>query len=208
MTTGNKIRMIRQQKGMTLDDLAKLIGTTRQTISKYERDLIDMPNTKLIQIANALRVAPSYLMDLEDDSDNPLGNDITDLPSLGEVAGGIPIDAIEDRCLKFSITDALAKTGQYCTFDIKGDSMAPKINDGDTVLVRYQPMVSSGDVAILYMYDYQTTCKKVFIHEDGSVKIVAYNEAVYAPKTYTARELEEINFKILGKVILVVRDRF
>lgn len=206
MTTGNKIRQLRLQKGMSLEDLAKLIGTTRQTMSKYERDLIDMSNNKLVQIANALRVSPASLIDWSED--NPLGNDITDLPSLGEVAGGIPIDAIEDRAVKFSITDALAKTGEYATFDIKGDSMAPKINDGDTVLVRYQPMVSSGDVAILYMYDYQTTCKKVFIHEDGSVKIVAYNEAVFAPKTYTAKELEEINFRILGKVILVVRDRF
>ena len=86
--------------------------------------------------------------------------------------------------------------------------MAPKINDGDTVLVRYQSMVSSGDVAIIYMHDYQTTCKKIFFQEDGSVRLVAYNEAVYAPKTYTAKELEEINFRILGKVILVVRDRF
>lgn len=206
MTTGNKIRQLRLQKGMSLEDLAKLIGTTRQTMSKYERDLIDMSNNKLVQIANALRVSPASLIDWSED--NPLGNDITDLPSLGEVAGGIPIDAIEDRAVKFSITDALAKTGEYATFDIKGDSMAPKINDGDTVLVRYQSMVSSGDVAILYMYDYQTTCKKIFFQEDGSIKIVAYNEAVFAPKTYTAKELEEINFRILGKVILVVRDRF
>lgn len=206
MTTGNKIRQLRLQKGMSLEDLAKLIGTTRQTMSKYERDLIDMSNNKLVQIANALRVSPASLIDWSED--NPLGNDVQDLPNLGQVAGGIPIDAIEDRVVKFSITDALAKTGEYATFDIKGDSMAPKINDGDTVLVRYQSMVSSGDVAIIYMHDYQTTCKKVFFQEDGSVRLVAYNEAVYAPKTYTAKELEEINFRILGKVILVVRDRF
>ena len=86
--------------------------------------------------------------------------------------------------------------------------MSPKINDGDTVLVKYQPMVDSGDVAIIYMNDFQVTCKKVFFLNDGKVKVQAYNEEVYGTKVYTKAELEEMNFRILGKVILVVRDNF
>ena len=205
--TANNIRKYRKMKGMTLQELGDKVGMTRSAISKYELDRIPIKNNVLEKIAQALNVSPLTLMgwDTEEDA---LGTDTVEVDNLGAVAGGIPVDAIEDRCNKFSITEALARTGQFATFEIKGNSMSPKINDGDTVLVKYQPMVSSGDVAILYMNDYQVTCKKVFFLDDGKVKIQAYNEEVYGTKVYTKKELEDMNFRILGKVILVVRDNF
>lgn len=205
--TANNIRKYRKMKGMTLQELGDKVGMTRSAISKYELDRIPIKNNVLEKIAQALNVSPLTLMgwDTEEDA---LGTDTVEVDNLGEVAGGIPVDAIEDRCNKFSITEALARTGQFATFEIKGNSMSPKINDGDTVLVKYQPMVDSGDVAIIYMNDFQVTCKKVFFMNDGKVKVQAYNEEVYGTKVYTKKELEDMNFRILGKVILVVRDNF
>lgn len=205
--TANNIRKYRKMKGMTLQELGDKVGMTRSAISKYELDKIPIKNNILEKIAQALNVSPLTLMGWETD-DDALGTDTVEVDNLGEVAGGIPVDAIEDRCNKFSITEALAKTGQFATFEIKGNSMSPKINDGDTVLVKYQPMVDSGDVAIIYMNDFQVTCKKVFFMNDGKVKVQAYNEEVYGTKVYTKKELEDMNFRILGKVILVVRDNF
>lgn len=205
--TANNIRKYRKMKGMTLQELGDKVGMTRSAISKYELDRIPIKNNVLEKIAQALNVSPLTLMgwDTEEDA---LGTDTVEVDNLGAVAGGIPVDAIEDRCNKFSITEALARTGQFATFEIKGNSMSPKINDGDTVLVKYQPMVDSGDVAIIYMNDFQVTCKKVFFLNDGKVKVQAYNEEVYGTKVYTKAELKEMNFRILGKVILVVRDNF
>ena len=205
--TANNIRKYRKMKGMTLQELGDKVGMTRSAISKYELDRIPIKNNVLEKIAQALNVSPLTLMgwDTEEDA---LGTDTVEVDNLGAVAGGIPVDAIEDRCNKFSITEALARTGQFATFEIKGNSMSPMINDGDTVLVKYQPMVDSGDVAIIYMNDFQVTCKKVFFLNDGKVKVQAYNEEVYGTKVYTKAELKEMNFRILGKVILVVRDNF
>ena len=205
--TANNIRKYRKMKGMTLQELGDKVGMTRSAISKYELDRIPIKNNVLEKIAQALNVSPLTLMgwDTEEDA---LGTDTVEVDNLGAVAGGIPVDAIEDRCNKFSITEALARTGQFATFEIKGNSMSQKINDGDTVLVKYQPMVDSGDVAIIYMNDFQVTCKKVFFLNDGKVKVQAYNEEVYGTKVYTKAELKEMNFRILGKVILVVRDNF
>ena len=205
--TAHNIRKYRKLKGMTLQELGDRVGMTRSAISKYELDKIPIKNNVLEKIAQALNVSPLTLMGWETE-DDPLGTDNVEVPNLGEVAGGIPVDAIEDRTNKFSITEALSRTGQFATFEIKGNSMSPKINDGDTVLVKYQPMVSSGDVAILYMNDFQVTCKKVFFLDDGKVKVQAYNEEVYGTKVYTKKELEDMNFRILGKVILAVRDSF
>lgn len=206
--TGENIRKYRKMRGLTLEELAAQIGKTDGTLSKYERNEVPIKSGVLEKIAIALHVSPTVLMGYDIEEEKVFGTDNVEVPNLGEVAGGIPVDAIEDRTEKFSITNALADTGEFCTFDIKGDSMAPRINDGDVVLVKYQPMVSSGDVAILYMNDYQVTCKKVFFLENGKVKIQAYNEDVYATKIFTKKELEEMNFKILGKVVLVVRNEF
>lgn len=205
--TGENIRHFRKAKGMTLRELESLVGITNSTLSKYERNKIPISTMVVEKISKALNVSPTTLMGWDTD-DDALGTDTVEVDNLGAVAGGIPVDAIEDRCNKFSITEALARTGQFATFEIKGNSMSPKINDGDTVLVKYQPMVESGDVAIIYMNDFQVTCKKVFFLADGKVKVQAYNEEVYGTKVYTKAELKDMNFRILGKVILVVRDNF
>ena len=203
MGIGTKIRDFRLQKGLTQLELANLIGVTGQTISRYEKDQRDVRQDMIKKIAKALDVTPGMLMGWTDPE-----VEAVPVPTLGEVAGGPPIDALEDAYEEFSISKALAQRGTFATFKIKGDSMAPRINDGDVVLVQYGADVASGDVAICYMYDYQVTCKKVFFLEGGKLRLQAYNEEIFSTKTFTKAELEEMNFQILGKVVLVVRDEF
>lgn len=205
MTIGGKIRRYRKLAGLTTEELAKRVNVSRPTISRYESDEINISVDMIGKIAKALNISPVELLDL-----SYLDSEVeaVPVPTLGEVAGGPPIDALEDAYEEFSISKALAQRGTFATFKIKGDSMAPRINDGDVVLVQYGADVASGDVAICYMYDYQVTCKKVFFLENGKVKIQAYNEEIFSTKTFTKAELEEMNFQILGKVVLVVRDEF
>lgn len=201
-TFGQLLRMYRKQRGMTAQDVADKVGVARATVSRYETGDIEVSISMAEKLAKALRISPMDLIDLPDEEDT------VPVPTLGEVAGGPPIDALEDAYEEFSISKALAQRGTFATFRIKGDSMAPKINDGDVVLVQYGADVASGDVAICYMYDYQVTCKKVFFLEGGKLRLQAYNEEIFSTKTFTKAELEEMNFQILGKVVLVVRDEF
>lgn len=205
MTIGGKIRRYRKLAGLTTEELAKRVNVSRPTISRYESDEINISVDMIGKIAKALNISPVELLDL-----SYLDSEVeaVPVPTLGEVAGGPPIDALEDAYEEFSISKALAQRGTFATFKIKGDSMAPKINDGDVVLVQYGADVASGDVAICYMYDYQVTCKKVFFLEGGKLRLQAYNEEIFSTKTFTKAELEEMNFQILGKVVLVVRDEF
>ena len=205
MTIGGKIRRYRKLAGMTTEELAKKVNVSRPTISRYESDEINISVDMIGKIAKALNISPVELLDL-----SYLDSEVeaVPVPTLGEVAGGPPIDALEDAYEEFSISKALAQRGTFATFKIKGNSMAPKINDGDVVLVQYGADVASGDVAICYMYDYQVTCKKVFFLEGGKLRLQAYNEEIFSTKTFTKAELEEMNFQILGKVVLVVRDEF
>ena len=205
MTIGGKIIRYRKLAGLTTEELAKRVNVSRPTISRYESDEINISVDMIGKIAKALNISPVELLDL-----SYLDSEVeaVPVPTLGEVAGGPPIDALEDAYEEFSISKALAQRGTFATFKIKGDSMAPRINDGDVVLVQYGADVASGDVAICYMYDYQVTCKKVFFLEGGKLRLQAYNEEIFSTKTFTKAELEEMNFQILGKVVLVVRDEF
>lgn len=205
MTIGGKIRRYRKLAGLTTEELARRVNVSRPTISRYESDEINISVDMIGKIAKALNISPVELLDL-----SYLDSEVeaVPVPTLGEVAGGPPIDALEDAYEEFSISKALAQRGTFATFKIKGDSMAPRINDGDVVLVQYGADVASGDVAICYMYDYQVTCKKVFFLEGGKLRLQAYNEEIFSTKTFTKAELEEMNFQILGKVVLVVRNEF
>lgn len=208
MTIGGKIRRYRKLAGLTTEELAKRVNVSRPTISRYESDEINISVDMIGKIAKALNISPVELLDL-----SYLDSEIeaVPVPTLGEVAGGPPIDALEDAYEEFSISKALAQRGTFATFKIKGNSMAPRINDGDVVLVQYGAAVDSGDVAIVMMGQgdlVQVTCKKVFFLEGGKVKLQAYNEEIFSTKVFTRYELEEMNFQILGKVVLVVRNEF
>lgn len=63
MTIGERIRITRESRGMSQPELGKLCNTNKQTIYKYENNIIsNIPTDKIELIARALRVTPSYLM--------------------------------------------------------------------------------------------------------------------------------------------------
>lgn len=66
-TLGSRIRNLRTKKGLSMDDLAKVINSSRQTIYKYENGIVtEIPPSKLQSIANLLGCSPAYLMGWDD----------------------------------------------------------------------------------------------------------------------------------------------
>ena len=67
MSIGTKIRELREAKGMSLEDVAKLCGTSRQAIYKYENEIVtNIPYDRIILLAKALNTTPSQLFDWEE----------------------------------------------------------------------------------------------------------------------------------------------
>ena len=63
MTVGERIKMLRTEKHMTLEDVAKWIGTSRATVFKYENGtIINIPPEKIEAIANLFGVSKSFIM--------------------------------------------------------------------------------------------------------------------------------------------------
>ncbi len=66
MTTGQRLREIRNKRGKTLEDVAEAIGVTPTSISKYESDRIkNIPQQKLEAISEFLDVSVSYILGLD-----------------------------------------------------------------------------------------------------------------------------------------------
>lgn len=191
-----RLKTLRIQRKMTQSELAKKIYISQPAYSKYEVGTASPNPETLSKIADALDVSVDYLLGSDSQPARP---GYIRVPVLGRVAAGIPIDAIEEIIDWEDISTAAAGDGEYFGLQIKGHSMEPKISDGDVVIVRRQPDVDSGDIAVVLVNGDDATVKKVKKSPQG-VTLIPSNPA-YEPMYYTNAEIESLPVQILGRVV-------
>ena len=118
---------------------------------------------------------------------------------LGRVAAGIPIEAITDIIDTEEISQDLAKTGEFFGLQIHGDSMEPRMYEGDVVIVRQQEDAESGDIVIAMVNGYDATCKRLMKYA-GGISLISLNSK-YDPMMFTNQEIAEKPVRIIGKVV-------
>lgn len=204
MTIYDKIKYLRENIGMSQQELAEKVGfKTASAVNKIELGLRDINQTKIKAFAVALGTTPGYL--LEDDNNtyekkffsvtniNPLPKTVKK-PRLGTIACGEPILAEENLDGYDDVPDDIK-----CDFTLlcQGDSMInARINNGDIVYIRQQPTVDNGEIAAV-LIDNEATLKRVYLYDD---KIVLQPENTrYAPLVYSKEEMNDI--KIIGKAV-------
>lgn len=193
-----KIKKLRSERHMTLEEVAAIVGVGKSTVRKWETGMIaNMRRDKIASLAKALGTTPAYLMGWEEKEETPVG---VRIPVLGHVAAGIPIEAIEDIIDYEEIPQAMAKNGEYFGLRIRGNSMEPRILEGDVVIVRKQPDVESGEIAVVLVNGDEATCKRV-VKSDAGITLIALNVAAYPPHFYTAQEVASLPVTIVGKVV-------
>lgn len=153
-----RLKTLRIQRKMTQSELAKKIYISQPAYSKYEVGTASPNPETLSKIADALDVSVDYLLGSDSQPARP---SYIRIPVLGRVAAGIPIDAIEEIIDWEDISAAAAGDGEYFGLQIKGHSMEPKISDGDVVIVRRQPDVDSGDIAVVLVNGDDATVKRI-----------------------------------------------
>lgn len=191
-------------RGMSAAELSRLTKTPESVISQYKKGDYEPKQRRLEAFSKVLNVSIPWLMGADvpmDKTDAPYTPEKkgVKIPVLGRVAAGVPIDAIEDIIDYEEITEEMARTGDFFGLQIQGDSMEPKISDGDVVIVRKTPCVDSGQTAIVLINGQDATCKKVIRHETG-ISLVSTNPA-YEPRFFSAKEIDELPIMIIGKVV-------
>lgn len=126
------------------------------------------------------------------------------IPVLGNVAAGVPIDAIEEIIDWEEIPKEMAARGEYFGLKIKGDSMAPDIKNKDVVIVRKQPDAENNEIVIVTINGNEGVCKKLRKSSEG-ITLISRNPA-YEPMFFTPKEVTELPVAIVGKVIELRRS--
>lgn len=181
-------------------DLEKLSGVPKSAINRYASGATDkIPIDRLVLIAKALNVDPAYLMGWQDATVTKKKSKGVRIPVLGRVAAGVPIEAIEEIIDYEEISQKMAATGDFFGLRIQGQSMEPKISEGDVVIVRKQDDCDTGDVAVVMINNCDATVKRIK-KVDNSLMLVATNPA-YDPMLFSPAEVKKLPVKIIGKVV-------
>ena len=187
------LRILRERKEMTQQQLADALKISRSTIGMYEKGNREPDFETLELIADFFNVDMGRLIG---NLTPKKGNWI---PVLGSVRAGLPMEAVENILDYEEIGEEMARQGDFFALQIKGDSMEPRIKEGDVVIVRKQPDVENGEIAIVLVNGDEATIKKVQKFA-GGINLVPSNPA-YDVKTFYNQKIESLPVKIIGKVV-------
>ena len=201
-----RLKNFRVSRNLKQIDMASFLGVDRTTYVKYESGTNEPSNDTIIKLADFFNVSVDYLMERTNEPTPSSSKDSIKIPVLGYVAAGIPIEAIED-ILDYEDLDpkSFNPSYEYFGLKIKGDSMTPRIQDGDVVIVRRQPDIESGDIAIVCINGDEATCKQIKKQVEG-ITLIPFNPA-YDVKFYSNKEIEELPITIIGRV-MELRGKF
>lgn len=198
-TFSNRLQYALEKKGIKPAELSRKTKIPEGTISQYRKGIYTPKQKRLQLIANALDISIDWLMGYDVPMVAIQSKKAVKVPVLGYVRAGIPMDAVEYIIDYEEISEEMARQGEFFGLQIKGDSMEPKISEGDVVIVRKQSTIENGEIAIVLVNGDEATIKKVQKF-DGGINLVPSNPA-YNVMTYTNEQIEKLPVQILGKAV-------
>ena len=187
----NILREIRLNKGLTQKKVAQQLGIEQQSYARLESTDI-----KSISIRRLNELSNIFLVPIETFIENTNKNKI---PVLGTIPAGIPIEAIEEIIDYEEIPQTMAAKGEFFGLKVKGDSMSPRIQSGDVVIVQKQEDANSGDVCVVMVNGFDATLKQIKKDYNG-ITLVPFNKE-YKEMFYSNKDIQELPIKIIGKVV-------
>lgn len=202
----DNLRRYIEQSRKEQKEIAKDLGISYTTFNTWYRGK-SLPNAAKVQtLADYFGVKKSDLLDPLDANTNVINFRI---PVLGEIHAGIPHDMIP-YIVDFEDLSSESFRGshdEYFGLKINGNSMEPRICNGDTIIVHRQSDAECGDIVIASINDEEGVCKKLMKYpESKSIALVSLNPT-YPPLVFTEEEIAERPVMILG-VVVELRAKF
>ncbi|OIQ42544.1 MAG: repressor LexA [Roseobacter sp. MedPE-SW] len=124
-----------------------------------------------------------------------------EIPVMGRIAAGVPIEAINQITHQIAIPQAmLSSNGKHYALEVRGDSMINAgINDGDIVVIRETDTADDGDIVVALIADEEATLKRLF-RRNGAIALEAENPA------YETRLLSPDQVKVQGRLVGLIRS--
>lgn len=204
-----RLKEIRESHKITQTEMAKAINVAQGTIANWETGKrtpdLDMLNTiaKYFKVSlNELTGSSAEFRRYSEISDIISSDKIYKIPVFASVSAGFGVYAAED-VVDFlpMVIDNPYDVPDMIGIQVKGNSMYPKIEDGDIIVVRKQESVDSGDVAVLLLDGNEGLVKKVVYGADW-IELHSFNPE-YQTRRFDGAEVQRL--RVVGKVLKVVK---
>ena len=192
----NRLKFLREEKGLFQSDIAKFLGVSISAVGFYENEKRDMSPDTIVKLANYFGVSTDYLLGKSNNRNSDVL--ISKIPILGTVKAGYDWLAEENIIDYITLKENIPNVGEYYALRITGDSMLPLLAEGDLVIVHDQDDVESGQTAVVLINGEETTVKKVVKTNEG-IELHAMNP-YYPVKKFTFEDMQKIPVKIIGRV--------
>lgn len=205
---GAYIRELRTERGMTQEELGKIIGVQKAAVQKWENGTVkNLKRGTILKLSEYFGVTPASFVDEEDSEAIKISDIYTDgfyrIPVFESVSAGFGSyadSAVVDYVplLVRNPSEAPLLMG----LKVQGDSMYPKIEDGDIIVVRRQTSVDSGSIAVVLIDGEEGLVKKVEYGKDW-IELISINPE-YKSRRFEGEEVERL--RIVGLVKQIIKE--
>lgn len=168
MGIGENVKILLKLKNITQKKLANDINETEINISRWLKDDENNENSRrmpfevLKKIADYLDTTTDYILDIDKEI---IQTKV--IPLIGKSSCGIPKEYDLNGYDPIPVPIDIYREGMYCV-EADGDSMSPKINNGDIVYCDPQKQIDSGNI-VHYWIDGESGIKRYKINEAGTI---------------------------------------
>lgn len=198
------IKQRRNELNLTYEELGELCGVGKTTVRKWELGLIEnMKRDKMVLLANALKISPLVLLGLDDlnqsSTTHTLNDDLCEkLIVYGKVCAGDGLEAFEDPIDEINNPYPHLK-GEFFSLQVQGDSMNNIVEDGLYAVIKKQPTVNNGEIAVVLIEHQIGMLKRFYRIDDMVILKPDSSNPKHEPMIFTGEKINDI--KVLGKFI-------
>ena len=208
MSLGERIKLERTKKGVSQTVLAELCSVTQQAVGKWEKDIAEPSVENMKILAEFFGVSIDFLTGRENIPTNIYDVDrLLVFEEIGTVRAGYDgaIDEIPTgKKIEIPASMISGDKKDYFVLRVKGNSMYPRLLDGDTILCKRCDSVDSGSLAVVLYNGDEATVKKVnYVQGENWLELIPANPE-YTVKRIEGADLEQC--RILGLVVKLIRD--
>ena len=201
----NRLRFLRNEKGESLEKIAKFLNVTIQTISNYETEKRDMNPDTILKLSEYFGVSTDYLLGKSDARNNTSNIDESDkkfymCPVYGQISAGQPNwaeECIEGRLPLDPDLMGIVNPEEHFFLRVNGESMNKVVRNGAFALIHKQDMVDDGEIAVVLVNGYDATLKKFTRQGDMIILEPQSDDDSFKTQVYN----KTTPIKILGKYV-------
>jgi len=213
-TLGDRIRLARENKNLDQKNLARKIDVAARTLQRWEKGEQVPDSNYLLRLAKCTSARPEWLLTGENEMYQslqfqrkiiPFNKDahlhktnLMEIPLLSSVPAGRTALMFQPEYIERYVTVDNVRDKNAFALIVKGNSMAPKIENGDIVVVSPQLEARSGDICVVRVND-EDVLKKVKI-DDKYIHLIPLNPS-FDPLTVRKRDIT-----FIGKVIKIIKN--